>query len=54
MTTNSKSLRQLLYTKIISDLRSSNAKTVNHKLNKSMQTALYKYAISCECTKIID
>ncbi|KAI4686688.1 hypothetical protein J4E81_008348 [Alternaria sp. BMP 2799] len=39
--TNSKSLRQLLYTKIISDLRSSNAKTVNHKLNKSMQTALY-------------
>ncbi|CAN9105182.1 unnamed protein product [Alternaria alternata] len=41
VTTNSKSLRQLLYTKIISDLRSSNAKTVNHKLNKSMQTALY-------------
>ncbi|KAI4701940.1 hypothetical protein J4E89_010459 [Alternaria sp. Ai002NY15] len=39
--TNSKSLRQLLYTKIISDLRSSNAKTVNHKLNKSIQTALY-------------
>ena len=54
VTTNSKSLRQLLYTKIISDLRSSNAKSVNHKLNKSMQTALYKYAISCECTKIID
>lgn len=47
--TNSKSLRQLLYTKIISDLRSSNAKTVNHKLNKSMQTALYKYAVSSQC-----
>lgn len=39
--TPSKSLRQLLFTKILSDLRSSNAKSTNHKLNRTIQTVLY-------------
>ncbi|KAF2624919.1 SDA1-domain-containing protein [Macroventuria anomochaeta] len=39
--TPSKSLRQLLFTKILSDLRSSNVKTTNHKLNRTVQTVLY-------------
>ncbi|KAJ4362652.1 Severe Depolymerization of Actin [Ascochyta clinopodiicola] len=39
--TPSKSLRQLLFTKILSDLRSSNIKTTNHKLNRTIQTVLY-------------
>lgn len=41
ITTPSKSLRQLLFTKILSDLRSSNAKATNHKLNRTIQTVLY-------------
>ncbi|KAH9869935.1 hypothetical protein J1614_006856 [Plenodomus biglobosus] len=41
ITTPSKSLRQLLFTKILSDLRSANAKTTNHKLNRTIQTVLY-------------
>jgi protein SDA1 len=39
--TPSKSLRALLFTKILSDLRSSNVKTTNHKLNRTIQTVLY-------------
>lgn len=39
--TPSKSLRALLFQKILSDLRSSNSKTINHKLNKSVQTTLH-------------
>ncbi|KAH7363673.1 SDA1 family protein [Pyrenochaeta sp. MPI-SDFR-AT-0127] len=41
ISTPSKSLRQLLFTKILSDLRSSNAKSTNHKLNRTIQTVLY-------------
>ncbi|KAF1844294.1 SDA1-domain-containing protein [Cucurbitaria berberidis CBS 394.84] len=41
ITTPSKSLRQLLFTKILSDLRSANVKTTNHKLNRTIQTVLY-------------
>ncbi|OAL04963.1 SDA1-domain-containing protein [Phaeosphaeriaceae sp. SRC1lsM3a] len=41
VSTPSKSLRQLLFTKILSDLRSSNAKSTNHKLNRTIQTVLY-------------
>lgn len=41
ISTPSKSLRQLLFTKILSDLRSSNVKATNHKLNRTMQTVLY-------------
>lgn len=45
-TTPSKSLRSLLFTKIVSDLRSSNTKSVNHKLNRTMQTVLYNLVTS--------
>ena len=38
--TPSKSLRALLFQKILSDLRSANSKTKNHKLNSSVQTSL--------------
>ncbi|KAF2124842.1 SDA1-domain-containing protein [Dothidotthia symphoricarpi CBS 119687] len=41
VSTPSKSLRQLLFTKILSDLRSSNNKSTNHKLNRTIQTVLY-------------
>ncbi|KAI1001257.1 hypothetical protein K3495_g6944 [Podosphaera aphanis] len=44
--TPSKKLRTLLYQKIISDLRTSNAKCINHRLNRSMQTALFNLLTS--------
>ncbi|KAI9901636.1 hypothetical protein N3K66_003453 [Trichothecium roseum] len=37
----SKSLRELLFNKILSDLRNSNSKTINHPLNRTIQTVLY-------------
>ncbi|KAF2719725.1 SDA1 domain-containing protein [Polychaeton citri CBS 116435] len=39
--TPSKSFRTLLFQKIVSDLRSSNAKSKNHKLNRSVQQLCY-------------
>ena len=39
--TPSKSLRALLFQKILSDLRSANSKTTNHRLNRSVQTTLH-------------
>ncbi|KAB8437433.1 hypothetical protein FH972_025111 [Carpinus fangiana] len=39
--TSSKSLRSLLYQKILSDIRTSNSKATNHKLNRTLQTVLY-------------
>ncbi|PSK51985.1 Protein sda1 [Elsinoe australis] len=44
--TPSKSLRELLFTKIISDLRSSNTKTTNHRLNRTIQIALHDLVTS--------
>lgn len=44
--TSSKSLRTLLYQKIISDLRTSNAKTTNHPLNRATQTILYDLIVA--------
>jgi protein SDA1 len=44
--THSKSLRAFLFKKILSDIRSSNVKTTNHRLNKSMQTTLYNLIAS--------
>lgn len=41
ISTHSKALRALLFEKIRSDLRTSNAKATNHKLNRSMQTTCY-------------
>lgn len=46
VSTPSKSLRALLYQKIVSDLRTSNNKTTNHKLNRSMQTTCYNLIAS--------
>lgn len=46
ITTPSKTLRALLFQKILSELRTSNAKTTNHKLNRTMQTVLYNLVTS--------
>jgi len=40
-TTTSKALRTQIYSTVTSDLRSSNAKIKNHKLNKTVQTVLF-------------
>ncbi|MCJ1392329.1 Severe Depolymerization of Actin [Xylographa bjoerkii] len=44
--TPSKSLRTLLFQKILSDLRTSNSKTTNHRLNRIIQKVLYNLLIS--------
>ncbi|EAU39491.1 conserved hypothetical protein [Aspergillus terreus NIH2624] len=46
ITTPSKTLRALIFQKILMDLRSSNAKTTNHKLNRTMQTVLFNLVTS--------
>lgn len=46
LSTPSKTLRTLLYQKILSDLRSSNSKAYNHKLNRTIQTALHHLVLS--------
>lgn len=46
VSTPSKTLRQLLFQKILSDLRTSNSKSTNHKLNRAMQTVLYNLVTS--------
>jgi protein SDA1 len=46
VSTPSKSLRALLFTKILSDLRASNVKATNHKLNRTIQTVLYNLLTS--------
>ncbi|PYH79377.1 SDA1-domain-containing protein [Aspergillus uvarum CBS 121591] len=46
ISTPSKTLRALLFQKILMDLRSSNAKSTNHKLNRTMQTVLYNLVTS--------
>ncbi|KAK4142034.1 uncharacterized protein C8A04DRAFT_13587 [Dichotomopilus funicola] len=46
ISTSSKTLRSLLYTKIISDLRESNSKTTNHRLNRTIQTVLHNLVTS--------
>lgn len=45
-TSPSKSLRTLLFQKILSDLRSSNSRTTNHRLNRAIQTVLYNLLTS--------
>ncbi|KAL8834404.1 MAG: hypothetical protein Q9170_003772 [Blastenia crenularia] len=42
----SKSLRALLYQKCLSDLRTANTKTINHRLNRTFQTVLYNLLTS--------
>ena len=46
ITTPSKTLRTLLYQKILSDLRTSNSKSTNHRLNRTIQTALFNLLTS--------
>ena len=46
ISTPSKTLRALLFQKILSDLRTSNSKATNHKLNRSMQTTCYNLIAS--------
>ncbi|KAI0518393.1 SDA1-domain-containing protein [Xylaria bambusicola] len=41
ISTPSKTLRTLLYQKIISDVRESNTRAKNHKVNRTLQQALY-------------
>jgi len=45
-TTKSKTLRTLLFQKVLSDLRSSNAKSTNHRLNRNMQTTCHNLITS--------
>ena len=44
--TPSKTLRTLLFQRILSDLRTSNSKAKNHKLNRTTQTALFNLLTS--------
>lgn len=46
ISTPSKTLRSLLYTKIISELREANSKTTNHRLNRTIQTVLHNLVTS--------
>lgn len=46
ISTPSKTLRALLFQKILMDLRTSNSNTTNHKLNKTMQTVLFNLVTS--------
>ncbi|KAI1659208.1 SDA1-domain-containing protein [Daldinia decipiens] len=46
ISTPSKSLRMILYQKILSDIRNTNTKTKNHRVNRTMQTVLYNLVTS--------
>ncbi|KAI1931849.1 Severe Depolymerization of Actin [Ophidiomyces ophidiicola] len=46
VSTPSKTLRALLFQKIVSDLRNSNSKGTNHRLNKTIQTVLFNLITS--------
>ncbi|KAJ5491057.1 Protein SDA1 [Penicillium diatomitis] len=46
ISTPSKTLRALLFQKILSELRQANSKTTNHKLNRTMQTVLFNLVTS--------
>ncbi|ETN46391.1 uncharacterized protein HMPREF1541_00575 [Cyphellophora europaea CBS 101466] len=45
-TTPSKTFRALLFQKILSDLRSANTPTINHRLNRTLQTDLHNLVTS--------
>ena len=46
VSTPSKSLRTLLFQKILSDLRTSNSNSTNHRLNRTIQTVLFNLLTS--------
>ncbi|KAI0484120.1 SDA1-domain-containing protein [Xylariaceae sp. FL0804] len=53
VSTPSKSLRMLLYQKILSDIKNTNAKAPNHRVNSTMQTALYNLTADRTSAKAI-
>ncbi|PFH60256.1 hypothetical protein XA68_11243 [Ophiocordyceps unilateralis] len=42
----SKTLRELLFNKILSDMRNSNTRSTNHPLNRTIQTVLYNLVVA--------
>jgi protein SDA1 len=46
ISTPSKSLRAFLFQKILADIRSANAKTTNHKLNRTLQHTLFNLVMA--------
>ncbi|KAI2471545.1 SDA1-domain-containing protein [Annulohypoxylon bovei var. microspora] len=46
ISTPSKSLRMIIYQKILSDIRNTNTKATNHRVNRTMQTVLYNLVTS--------
>lgn len=46
----SRSLRELLFNKILNDLRNSNSKATNHSLNRTVQTVLYNLVTADRAT----
>ncbi|RDA94620.1 hypothetical protein CP533_2482 [Ophiocordyceps camponoti-saundersi (nom. inval.)] len=42
----SKTLRELLFNKILSDMRNSNTRAINHPLNRTIQTVLYNLVVA--------
>lgn len=53
ITTPSKTLRTSLYQKIVSDVRETNSKAKNHKVNRTLQQALYNLVQDKNTTKSI-
>ncbi|KAI0194763.1 SDA1-domain-containing protein [Xylaria flabelliformis] len=53
VSTPSKTLRALLYQKIISDVRETNTRAKNHKVNKTLQQALYNLVMDRSTPKAL-
>ncbi len=53
ISTPSKTLRALLYQKIISDVRETNTKAKNHKVNRTLQQALYNLVMDKSTPKAL-
>ncbi|RCI17176.1 hypothetical protein L249_3190 [Ophiocordyceps polyrhachis-furcata BCC 54312] len=46
VSSSSKTLRELLFNKILSDMRNSNTRAINHPLNRTIQTVLYNLVVA--------
>ncbi|KAI2642198.1 SDA1-domain-containing protein [Xylaria nigripes] len=53
ISTPSKTLRALLYQKIISDVRETNTRAKNHRVNRTLQQALYNLVMDRSTTKAL-
>ncbi|KAI1201472.1 SDA1-domain-containing protein [Nemania serpens] len=53
ISTPSKTLRALLYQKIISDVRETNTRAKNHKVNRTLQQALYNVVVDRSSPKAL-